>query len=233
MQAPLCIIAGVGPGNGMALCDSFRQAGYRTAILARNLGSLQEFAKDDEDIFPLACDLSEPDSIKAVFSEIVVSLGVPEVVIYNAGSGLYGTPMDVAEQDFEGAWRINALGLLHVAKVVAPLMIDNGGGSLLVTGATASLRGGANFAAFSSAKAAQRNLAQSLGRSLGSQGIHVALVIVDGVIDMPKTRELFPDKADGFFLEPTAVAETFFHLSQQRPSAWTFEVDLRPASEAW
>lgn len=116
MQAPLCIIAGVGPGNGMALCNRFRRGGYRTAILARNLGSLNEYAKGDEAIFPFACDLSEPDSIKAVFSEILVSLGVPEVVIYNAGSGLFGTPMDVAEQDFEMAWRINALGLLQVEK---------------------------------------------------------------------------------------------------------------------
>ena len=233
MQAPLCIIAGVGPGNGMALCKRFRQAGFRTAILARDLGKLQQFAKGDEDIYAFACDLSDPESIKATFAKIIASHGVPEVVIYNAGSGLFGTAMDVTEQDFETAWRVNALGLLQVSKVVAPLMIENGGGSLLVTGATASVRGGANFAAFSSAKAAQRNLAQSLGRSLGSQGIHVALVIVDGVIDMPRTRELFPDKADSFFLQPDAVAETFYHLSRQGPSAWTFEVDLRPSLEAW
>jgi NAD(P)-dependent dehydrogenase (short-subunit alcohol dehydrogenase family) len=233
MQAPLCIIAGVGPGNGMALCKRFRRAGYRTAILARDLGSLQAIAKGDTDIFAFACDLSEPDSINTTFAAIIASLGVPNVVVYNAGSGLFGTPMDVTEQDFEGAWRLSALGLLHVSKIVAPLMIESGGGSLLVTGATASLRGGANFAAFSSAKAAQRNLAQSLARSLASQGVHVALVIVDGVVDIPKTRELFPDKPDGFFLQADAVAETFYHLSQQSPSAWTFEVDLRPSSESW
>ena len=233
MKEPLCIIAGVGPGNGLACCKRFRNAGYRTAILARDLSRLQEYAKGDEDISPFSCDLSDTNSINNTFAEIISTLGVPEVVIYNAGSGLFGTPLDVSDEDFEGAWRINALGLLTVSKAVAPLMVEHGGGSILVTGATASLRGGANFAAFSSAKAAQRNLAQSLGRSLGSQGIHVALVIIDGVIDIPPTRQLFPDKPDNFFLQADAIAETFYNLSQQDSSAWTFEVDLRPSTEAW
>ena len=233
MKKPLCIIAGVGPGNGLACCKRFRNAGYRTAILARDLGRLQGYSKGDENIFPFSCDLSDTSSINNTFTKIISTLGVPEVVIYNAGSGLFGTALDVPDEDFEDAWRINALGLLTVSKAVAPLMVENGGGSLLVTGATASLRGGANFAAFSSAKAAQRHLAQSLGRSLGSQGIHVALVIVDGVIDMPRTREFLSDKPDSFFIQPDAIAETFYNLSQQTSSAWTFEVDLRPSSEAW
>lgn len=229
----LCIIAGVGPGNGLACCKRFRKAGFQTAILARDLNRLQEYSKGDEDIFPFSCDLSDPNAINNTFAEIFSTLGVPEVVIYNAGSGLFGTAMDVSVEDFEEAWRINALGLLTVSKAVAPLMVKNGGGSILVTGATASLRGGANFAAFSSAKAAQRNLAQSLARSLGSQGIHVALIIVDGVIDIPKSRQLFPDKPDNFFLQADAIAETFYYLSQQNRSAWTFEVDLRPSTETW
>jgi NAD(P)-dependent dehydrogenase (short-subunit alcohol dehydrogenase family) len=233
MNAPLCIIAGVGPGNGLACCRRFRRAGYRTAILARDSGKLRTYSKEDEEIFPFSCDLSDPESINDTFAEIVATLGIPEVVIYNAGSGLFGAPLDVSYEDFEAAWRVNTLGLLSVCKTVAPLMIKNGGGSILVTGATASLRGGANFGAFSSAKGAQRNLAQSLGRSLGSQGIHVALVIIDGVIDMPQTRAFFPDKPDDFFLQPDAIAETFYSLSQQSSSAWTFETDLRPSTESW
>lgn len=233
MQKPLCIVAGVGPGNGLAFCNRFLQAGYRVAILARDLQRMQEYANGNEDISPFSCDLSNPDSIQGTFSEIQTKLGVPDVVIYNAGSGVFGAPLDTAYDDFEQAWRINALGLLAVSKAVAPSMIERGGGSIVVTGATASLRGGANFGAFSSAKAAQRNLTQSLARSLGKEGIHVALVIVDGVIDIPRTREMFPDKTDGFFLKPEAIAETFYHLSQQEKSAWTFEIDLRPSSESW
>lgn len=233
MKKPICIIAGVGPGNGLAICKKFHGAGYKTVILARDLARLREYSGDHEDIHAFACDLSDPDAIDVVFTEILSSLGVPEVVIYNAGSGLFGTPLEVSHEDFEGAWRINALGLLAVAKIAAPAMIENGGGCILITGATASLRGGANFAAFSSAKAAQRNLAQSLGRSLGSQGIHVALLIIDGIIDIPRTREMFPDKANNFFVQPGDIADTFYHLARQKKSAWTFEMDIRTNSEKW
>ena len=233
MKHRLCIIAGFGPGNGTAFCDKFREEGYKVAIVARNLERMEAFAAGKEGIHPFACDLSDPISIKNVFATITHELGTPEIVIYNAGSGAFGTAMDVTTDDFEQAWKINALGLLCVAKIVAPLMIDNGGGCLLVTGATASLRGGAKFAAFSSAKAAQRNLTQSLARSLGSEGIHVALVIIDGVIDLPRTREMFSDKPQGFFIQPKAIADTYFHLSQQSNSAWTFEADIRTSSESW
>lgn len=233
MKKPLCIVAGVGPGNGLAFCNKFHGEGYRVAILSRNLENLQKYAGDREEIFPYSCDLSDPDRINEVFAEIISHLGTPEVLIYNAGSGLFGTPMEVSFEDFDKAWRLNALGLLCVSKIVAPLMIENGGGTILVTGATASLRGGSKFAAFSSAKAAQRNLAQSLSRSLGSAGIHVALVIIDGIIDAPRTRSMFPDKSDSFFIQPNAIAETYYNLSQQSNSAWTFEVDLRTSSESW
>ena len=233
MKKPLCIIAGVGPGNGLAFCERFHKAGYRIALLARNLERMQDYAKGHEDISPFSCDLSDPDSIKTTFAQILKTLGTPNVVIYNAGGGLFGPALDTAFDDFENAWKVNALGLLAVSQAVAPAMTKNGGGSLLVTGATASLRGGANFAAFSSAKAAQRNLTQSLARSLGSEGIHVALVIIDGVIDIPRTREMFPDKADDTCLKAEAIAETYFHLAQQDRSAWTFEVDLRPNTESW
>ncbi len=233
MDKPLCIVAGVGPGNGLAFCKKFLEEGYRVAILARSLERMKEYSSVSDDVYPFSCDLSDSNDIKNSFSEIHTSLGVPSVVIYNAGSALFGTPMDVSPEDFEGAWKLNVLGLLTVSKIVAPLMKKNGGGSILVTGATASLRGGAMFAAFSSAKAAQRNLAQSLARSLGSEGIHVALVIIDGVIDIPITREFFPSKPDTFFLQSNAIAETYYNLSQQHSSAWTFEIDLRTNCEEW
>jgi NAD(P)-dependent dehydrogenase (short-subunit alcohol dehydrogenase family) len=233
MEKPLCIIVGVGPGNGLALCNRFIQASYRVAILARDLTRMQEYASEHEDISPYSCDVSNLESIEATFAEIRTKLGVPEVVIYNAGSGVFAAPLNTSYENFEKSWRINSLGLLAVAKTVVPSMVENGGGSLLVTGATASLRGGANFAAFSSSKAAQRNLSQSLARSLGHQGIHVALVIVDGVIDIPRTRQRSPDTPDENYLKPAAIADTFYQLSQQDQSAWTFEIDLRPNTENW
>jgi len=230
---PLCIVAGVGPGNGMAFTRKFLTQGYQVAILARNLERLQDYAADNQDIVPFTCDLSDPESIQSTFASIHESLGPPTVVIYNADKGVFGTAMDATVGDFEEAWRLNTLGLLTVAQETAPVMVKNGGGSLLVTGATASLRGGANFAAFSSAKGAQRHLAQSLARSLGTQGIHVALVIIDGIIDSDLARSRFPDKPDSFFLQADAIAETYFNLSKQHPSAWTFEVDLRTSAESW
>jgi NAD(P)-dependent dehydrogenase (short-subunit alcohol dehydrogenase family) len=102
---------------------------------------------------------------------------------------------------------------------------------VIVIGATASVRGGAGFAGFAPAKAAQRILAQSMARSLGPQGIHVAYVVIDGVVDIPRTRQALPDKPDTFFLKPDRIADTVFHLVQQDPSAWTFELDLRPFGE--
>ena len=112
-------------------------------------------------------------------------------------------------------------------------MVEAGRGTILVTGATASLRGGVNFAAFAPAKAAQRSLAQSMARNLGPRGVHVGYVIVDGVIDIPVTRAMLSDRPDDFFLSPDAIAETFWQLAHQDRSAWTFELDVRPFGEKW
>jgi NAD(P)-dependent dehydrogenase (short-subunit alcohol dehydrogenase family) len=155
------------------------------------------------------------------------------VLLHNAGSGLFGAFEDVTPESFEASWRTNALGLLLLGKQVVPDMLRAGGGVIVVTGATAALRGGAGFAAFAPAKAAQRSLAQSMARSLGPKGIHVAYVVVDGVIDIPRTRALLKDRPDSFFLRPDAIAESVLHLVRQDRSAWTFELDLRPFGEKW
>lgn len=233
MSKPICVVAGVGPGNGLAICNRFLAAGYRVVILARDIERLTDYAGANQDIYPLACDFSDPESIHSAFEHIHRELGTLKVLVYNVGSGVFGASLDVSLDEFEMAWRVNALGLQATAQRVVPRMVKNGGGSILVTGATASLRGGANFAAFASAKAAQRSLCQSLARSHGKEGIHVALVVVDGVVDMPRTRERSPDKPDSEFLKPAAIAETFYQLSEQDESAWTFEIDLRPSTESW
>lgn len=233
MAKPVCVVAGVGPGNGLAISQRFAQADYQIAMLARQESTLEPLQAQVANSMALPCDLTESRDIAATFARVKAELGPPDVLIYNAGSGLFGAPLDTRPEDFTTAWRVNALGLLLSARQVAPDMISRGGGCIIVTGATASLRGGANFTAFASAKAAQRNLAQSLSRSLGPQGVHVALVIVDGIIDTPRTRELFGDKPDATYLKPAAIAESVFQISAQDRSAWTFELDLRPSGEAW
>lgn len=233
MDKPLCIVAGAGPGNGAAFCQKFLDEGYRVAVLARDLQRLETYASTRDGVYPFACDLANPDDIESAFAQVITRLGAPSVVVYNAGSATRGTAMDVSAADFETPWKLGVMGLLTVSQIVAPLMRENGGGSILVTGATASLRGAAGYAAFGSAKAAQRSLAQSLARSLGRDGIHVALVIIDGVIDIPRTRAIFENKPDTFFVQPAAIAETYYHLSQQHSSAWTFEVDVRTSHEKW
>ncbi len=125
------------------------------------------------------------------------------------------------------------MGTLLASRQVIPAMKRAGRGSIVIVGATASLRGGAKFAAFASAKAAQRSLAQAMARHLWPSGIHVALLIIDGAVDLPRTREMMPDKPDSFFLKPDDLAETVFQVTKQNPSAWCFEFEARPFGERW
>ena len=140
---------------------------------------------------------------------------------------------DTTPEAFESSWRVNALGCLACVKQVIPDMRKVKAGNIIVIGATASLRGGANFAAFASAKAAQRSLAQSMARHLGPECVHVSYVIIDGVVDLERTRKMMPDKPDDYFLKPDDIAESVLFLTRQPRSAWTFELDLRPFGEKW
>jgi NAD(P)-dependent dehydrogenase (short-subunit alcohol dehydrogenase family) len=232
-NGPVCVIVGVGPGNGAAFARRFAREGYRVALLARRRQLTDELARTLARARAYTCDVSDPASIDAAFAAIEAELGAPAVVVYNAGSGVFGTFEDVSPADFEMAWRVNALGLFLVARRVAPAMRAGGGGSLIVIGATASRRGVPRTAAFAPAKAAQRSLAESLARTLWPAGVHVALIIVDGVVDLPATRARMKDKPDSFFIQPDEVAETAFHLVKQPRSAWSFEVEARPFGESW
>jgi NADP-dependent 3-hydroxy acid dehydrogenase YdfG len=233
MPSPVCAITGVGPGNGAAFTRRFAAAGYRVAMLARSEDRLRDLQAAIPNAKGYAVDVADAASVQSAFTAIRAELGAVDVLLHNAGSGMFGDFLHTAPDAFEHAWRVNALGLLLCGQAVAPDMLAAGRGAIVVTGATASLRGGANFAGFAAAKAAQRSLAQSMARSLGAKGIHVALVIVDGVIDIPNTRAIFPNQPDAFYLKPDAIAETVFHLVQQDRSAWTFELDLRPFGEKW
>jgi NAD(P)-dependent dehydrogenase (short-subunit alcohol dehydrogenase family) len=233
MAQAVCAITGVGPGTGAALSRRFAAAGYRVAMLARSADRLRELEGAIPASRGYAVDVGDAASVQDGFARIRSELGTVEVLLHNAGSGVFGDVLSATPELFEQAWRVNALGLFLCSRAVIPDMLAAGRGAIVVTGATASLRGGANFAAFASAKAAQRSLAQSMARRLGPQGIHVALAIVDGVIDIPNTRALFADRPDDFFLRPDDIAATVLHVVQQPRSAWTFELDLRPFAERW
>jgi len=233
MTSNVCVVTGVGPGTGASLVRKFAGAGYRVAMLARSAERLRELERAIPGARAYLTDVADPVQVHDVFRRIRSDLGAVDVLLHNAGSGSFGTLDAVTPEAFEASWRVNAFALLLLAREVMPAMLEAGRGAIVVTGATASWRGGANTAAFAAAKAAQRSLAQSMARSLGPRGIHVAYVIVDGVIDMPVTRGFFRDRPDDFFLKPAAIAETVYQLTRQDPSAWTFELDLRPFGEKW
>jgi NAD(P)-dependent dehydrogenase (short-subunit alcohol dehydrogenase family) len=171
--------------------------------------------------------------VASTFNSIGAELGEPEVLVYNAGSGVWGDIENITPEAFESTWKVNALGALLTAQQVIPAMKRSARGSIILIGATASRRGGARTAAFAPAKAAQRSLAESMARSLWPAGIHVALVIIDGVVDLERTRKAMPDKPDRFFVKPDDVAATVHWLCRQPSSAWAFEVEARPFGESW
>jgi len=231
---PVCAVVGVGPGIGAAVARQFAGNGHAVALLARRTDFTQALAAEiGGGARAYSCDVSDPDAVARTFASVAKDLGRVEVVSYNAGSGVWGNVDDVDVEAMTAAWRINTLGLFATARAVAPAMKAAGQGAIIVTGATASLRGGAGTAAFASAKAAQRSLVQSMARHWWPQGIHVALIVVDGVVDLPRTRERMRDKPDDFFVTPEHVAETAYWLARQPKSAWSFEVEARPFGEKW
>ena len=233
MSKPVCVIAGVGSGNGTAFAKRFASQGYAVALLARSEDTIKALEGQLNGAKAYSCDLTQEADINTVFGRIRKDLGPVTTLIYNAGGGHFKNIDITTVDDFTSDWQINALGCLLAAKQVIPGMREAGHGNIVVIGATASLTGNAGFTPFASAKAAQRSLAQSMARHLGPQGIHVSYVIIDGVIDLTRTRKAMPDKLDEFFLNPDDIAESVFYLTTQQRSAWTFELDLRPFGEKW
>ncbi len=232
-MSKLCVITGVGAGNGASFSRRFTREGYRVVMLARNLAYLETLAKEIPRSVAMECDVRDPDAIRDVFARIQEEIGTVDTLIYNAGAGEWASIMDTSLEGMQSSWATNTLGLVACAQQVIPSMTENGEGNIMVIGATASLRGGAQSTAFASAKAAQRSVAQSMARDLGPKGIHVGYLIIDGIIDIERTRERFPDRANDFFMQPDAIADSVYALTQQDRSAWAFEIDLRPYGEKW
>jgi NAD(P)-dependent dehydrogenase (short-subunit alcohol dehydrogenase family) len=233
MSKPVCVVVGVGPGNGAAIARRFAAEGYAVALLARTTGTSDALAASLPDARAYPCDVADPIAVGLTFSAIREQMGDAEVLVYNAGAGVFGTVEDATAEGFEAAWRVNALGALVASQQVIPAMKEAGRGAIVFIGATASRRGGARFATFASAKAAQRTLAESMARLLWPSGVHVAVVIVDGVVDLPRTRAMMKDKPDSFFIQPDDVATTVLGIVRQPRSTWSFEVEARPFTESW
>ncbi len=232
-QRGVCAVVGVGPGNGAAFARRFAAEGYKVALLARSSEFSSELSKTLPGSKAYACDVNDAESVERAFTTLTRELGEVEVLIYNAGSGVWGNLEDISAADFEACWRTNALGALLAVKQVVPAMKRAGRGNIVFIGATASRRGVPRTAAFAPAKAAQKSLAESAARYLWPQGIHVSLIVVDGVVDLPRTRAFMKDKPDSFFSKPDDIAEIALRLTEQQPSAWSFEVEARPFGENW
>ncbi len=232
MTKPVCAVVGIGPGNGAALARRFA-ADHRVALLSRSTDLAGELANEIGDARAYACDIADAGAVDRAFDAVAAELGAIDTLVYNAGSGVFATVEDITPEQFEASWRINANGLLLASQKVIPAMKAKGQGAIIVVGATASRRGAARTAAFAPAKAAQRSLAESMAKHLGPAGIHVAIIIIDGVVDLPRTRQFMSDKPDDFFVKPDDVAATAHWLAQQPRSAWSFEVEARPFAEKW
>ena len=231
---PVAVVTGVGPGLGAALARRFAKE-YAVAINARSASYLKtlgdELRAAGATVLEAPADLSSTSAIEEAFATIRDRLGPPEVLLYNAGGGTWGTITEVTVEQYEDSWRVNAFGAFVAAKAVAPAMIERGRGVMLFTGATAGVKAGARSIAFGPAKFAMRGLTQALARDLGPKGIHVAWINVDGGIDTPHVRQRYPGLNVADLLKPEAIAETCWHLAHQDKSAWTLELDVRPFKE--
>lgn len=234
MDGKVCAIIGFGPGLGTAYAEVFKEAGYDLGLVSRSGASLDGAEPSDKSVLAYKCDAGNPDSLKSALASVQNDLGEIDVVVYNADLAQFGALDDVSELQFEQSWRVGALGLFATAKLLGPQMTERGSGVIIVSGATAALRGNVWTTAFAPSKSAQRTLANSLAKQLGPRGVHVAYLVIDGVIDTEDTRTNFaPSEPDEFFINPTRIAETALMLAQQDKSAWTFELDIRPFGEKW
>ncbi len=217
----------------MAFVRKFSAEGYAVALCARDGARMEAAASEIADAKGYACDVGDTAAVSAAFEAIRADLGPVSVVVYNAGSGAWGTVDDLAPDDLARNMDINATGLMRAAQAALPDFRAQGGGAIVVIGAGAALRGRAGTIAFAAGKAAQRSVAQSLARHLGPEGVHVCYLVLDGMVDLEKTRAQMPDVPEEKFMKPDAIAAAGYAMVAQDRSAWTFELDLRPHVENW
>jgi NAD(P)-dependent dehydrogenase (short-subunit alcohol dehydrogenase family) len=234
MTEETVLVAGVGPGLGLALVQAFAQEGYTVVAAARKAAALATSAETVEGrVVVIDCDATEPAQVTRLFQRIDAEHGPLAVAVYNAGTFRKAAVVDTEPEDFERCWRVGCFGGFLVGRAAARMMLKRGAGTILFTGATASLRGGAGCVNLASPKFALRALAQSLARELGPRGIHVAHVIIDGQIDSERYAQVGAARGPDSLLQPRAIAQSYVALHRQQRSAWTQELDLRPWVEKY
>jgi NAD(P)-dependent dehydrogenase (short-subunit alcohol dehydrogenase family) len=243
ISRPKAVVVGVGPENGLggALCKRFAQEGHHVFIAGRTREKLERIAQliqlSGGRATPVVCDATEEQSVIQLFEEIEMEgEGELDLAVYNVGNS---TPGNIREMDadyFKNAWHLLCFGGFLVGREMTR-RIPRTGGTLIYTGASASLRGRPGYAAFNSGKSALRTFAQALAKEYGAEGLHVGHVIIDGGIGGDKWLDQFESMPDqetqNKFISLEGLADTYWNLYKQEPRAWTFEMDLRTSMESW
>jgi NAD(P)-dependent dehydrogenase (short-subunit alcohol dehydrogenase family) len=223
------VVAGVGPGLGESVVRRFHAEDCSVALLARSADYLDSLADELGDrVLPVPTDVSDRDAVTEAFDAIREAFGPIDVLVVNASAASWDGLLDCEFDDFRRALTVNVEGAFHCSQeAVADMLEHEGDGTVIFTGATTSVRGRKGAVGFSAAKFGARGLAESMARELGPEGVHVAHVVVDGGIQPPGSD---PDED---YLDPDAIADSYWHLVEQDRSAWTLELDLRPHVEAF
>jgi len=243
MDKKACLVMGAGDATGGAIAKRFAREGFEVCIVrrARSLDRLEELAEEIRSEGGIAhafgADARDEDEVAALFAKIESEIAPLEVVVYNIGGNVKFSITETTARVFRKVWEMACFAGFLTGREAAKYMEPRKSGTILFTGATASLRGGDGFSAFAAGKHGLRALAQSMARELGPKGIHVGHVVIDGGIDTPFIAERFPEryatKAHDGILKPDEIAENYWNLHCQHRSAWTFELDLRPWCEKW
>ena len=235
------IIIGAGDATGGAVARRFARAGYTACVCRRNGDQLAPLVADIEaeggTARAFGVDARDEAQVEAFFRTVEDEVGPVEVMVFNIGANVNFPITETTSRVYRKVWEMAAFAGFLTGREAARYMTPRGEGTIIFTGATASMRGGKGFAAFSGAKFALRALAQSMARELGPKGIHVAHSVIDGAIDTAWIRENFPDRAalddEGGILKPDDISETYWQIHRQPRTAWTHEIDLRPWIESW
>src|SRR5947199_579733 len=198
----VAVVTGVGPGTGAAIVRRFSRGGYAVAMLALSRDRLASLAREIERSHPYPCDVTDVAELDRTLGTIRADLGTPKILVHNAVGGAFGNFLEIGPEVLNRNFQVNTMALLHLARRLASAMVTAGEGAIITTGNTSALRGKARFAGFAPTKAAQRILAESIAREVGPKGVHVAYVMIDAVIDLAWTRQMFSDAPDEFFIKP-------------------------------
>ncbi len=237
MAQETALIVGVGPGLGTALARRFAGAGMRVAVARRDVASLGPLLGElGPGVKGYACDATDEGAVVELFASVSKDLGAPRLVAFNAGAFVRKGILETTAEEFERCWRVGCLAGFLTGREAARAMLASGGsgrhrGTVIFTGATASLRGGAMFHNLAVGKFGLRAVAQSMAREFQPRGIHVAHVIIDGQIASDRPGRSVTERGEDAVLDPNAIAETYYQLHLQPPSAWTLELELRPYVE--